>query len=63
MSTQPATIAPKRGRKPTPAHLARVRTKARIPQWMQDWLDSQTASDGELIEAALIKAYDLKPPG
>jgi hypothetical protein len=56
------TEAPKRGRKPTAAHLVRVRTKARIPQWLQDWLDEQPESDGDLIEAALIKAHKLKPP-
>ena len=54
--------SPRPGRKPTPPHLVRVRTKARLPQWMQDWLDAQEQSDGELIEAALIKAYGLKPP-
>lgn len=53
---------PARGRRPTPPHLKRVRTKARVPQWLQDWLETQEVSDGELIERALINTYKLKPP-
>lgn len=56
------TEAPKRGRKPTPAPLKRVDCNTRQPQWLVDWMESQPEGKGALIEAALIRAYKLKPP-
>lgn len=56
------TEAPKRGRKPTPAPLKREQCNFRLPRWLIDWLDEQPDGNGEVIEAALIKAHKLKPP-
>ena len=53
---------PKRGRKPTPAPIKREQCNFRLPRWLIDWLDTQPESNGEVIEAALIRAHKLKPP-
>ncbi len=34
----------------------------RLPQWMMDWLATHPEPAEELIERALIKTYDIKPP-
>mgnify|MGYP006921293558 CR=1 FL=1 len=53
---------PKRGRKPTPAHLKREQCNFRLAAWVRDWLVAQPDDAGPLIEAALIDRHKLKPP-
>jgi hypothetical protein len=53
----------KPGPKPsTPDHLKRVVLGSRLPQWLVDALRDMEGSNGDLIETALIKQYNLKPP-
>lgn len=50
-----------RGRRHTPPHLKRVDVPLRLPAWIRDQIRDMGAP-GDVIEAALIKAYKLKPP-
>jgi hypothetical protein len=46
-----------------PVHLKRVKlTPFRLPQWIVDWLKARPESGGRLIEEALVKHFNLKPP-
>lgn len=50
------------GRKALPEHEKRVNVTVKLPQWLIDWLRVQAASQGRIIEDALIKEYRLMPP-
>lgn len=58
----------KGGRPPAPPQLQRVNVPLRLPRWMAEWIAEQcdegppykTAT--QLIEAAMVKAYKLRPP-
>lgn len=59
----PNTKQPKPpGRPPVPAPLKREQCNFRLSRWLREWLESQPDGNGELIEAALIAQYKLKPP-
>lgn len=40
--------------------MRRIAITCRIPRYIDDWLMSQRASTGRVIEEALINYYDLK---
>ena len=52
------------GRKTVRPDLKKEHSKARISQWVLDWLDEHRGegSRGELLEAALIEVHKLKAP-
>ena len=57
----------KGGRPPAPPGKRRVNIPVRLPAWMAEWMAAQ-CEDGppyktptELIEAAMVKAYKLRP--
>ena len=50
------------GRKKTPIHLKRMRYTVRLPNWLITWLQSQSQSQGKLVEKALLETYNLTPP-
>ena len=50
------------GRKSPAPELSRVGVPLRLPAWMVVWIDSQGGSRASVIEAAMLKAYHLKPP-
>jgi hypothetical protein len=52
----------KGGRPPAPPGLRRVNVPLRLPAWLVEWIDAQPETRTELIEAALLKAYNLRPP-
>lgn len=58
----------KGGRPPAPPGLRRVNVPLRLPRWMAEWIAEQCAegppykTSTQLIEAAMVKAYRLRPP-
>ncbi len=54
----------KGGRPPAAPHLQRVNVPLRLPRWLVEKLDAEFPfhSRAEVIEAALLQAYKLKPP-
>ena len=58
----------KGGRPPAPPQLQRVNVPLRLPRWMAEWIAEQCAEGPpyktatQLIEAAMVKAYKLRPP-
>lgn len=57
----------KGGRPPAPPGMLRVNVPVRLPEWMVEWMTAQWADDHDktatvLIEAAMVKAYKLRPP-
>ena len=50
------------GRKPAPESLKKVQLGLKLPQWLIDWLDSQTESRAVVIEDALRRRHKLEPP-
>lgn len=57
---------PAGGRPAAPAHLRRVRCgDITLPPWLKAWLKENKDGRpmGELIEAALVGWYGIKPPG
>lgn len=63
------TQAPRNGgRPPAEPHLRRVNVPVRLPRWMAEWIAEQCAEGPpyktatQLIEAAMVKAYKLRPP-
>lgn len=57
----------KGGRPPAPPGMRRVNVPVRLPEWMVEWMTAQWMEDADktatvLIEAAMVKAYKLRPP-
>lgn len=58
----------KGGRPPAPLHMQRVNVPLRLPRWMAEWIAKQCTEGPpyktatQLIEAAMVKAYKLRPP-
>jgi hypothetical protein len=52
------------GRPTLPASEKKVGILVKLPPWLIDWMDSQRAlkSRAVLIEEALCKVHNLKPP-
>jgi len=52
------------GRKPAPWHLKKIPFNTKLPRWLRSWLlDPERESSGPvLIEEALKKAHNLRPP-
>lgn len=42
--------------------IKKIQVGYRLPAWMVAWMRSQNKTQNELIETALIKQYNLKPP-
>ena len=50
------------GRPPAPPGQRRVNVPLRLPEWLVAWMAEQAETPADLIEAALLKAYKLRPP-
>jgi hypothetical protein len=52
----------KRGRKETLPALRKERVNARLPNWLNEWLETRPEGAGEAIAEALMVRHKLKPP-
>ena len=50
------------GRKPAPPMLKKEPVSLKLPRWLIEWIDRQPDSRAVLIEDAIIRRHNLKPP-
>lgn len=51
-----------RGGIPKPLELKKIQSGVKLPYWLMEWLREQEKSHAVLIEEALCKVHNLKPP-
>ncbi len=50
------------GRKPVSEELKKEPIYIKLPKWLIDWMDTQKDSRPNLIEEALRRQHDIRPP-